>query len=137
MLGCVRIPFEYGILAHSDGDVIVHALCDAMLGAAAMGDIGRHFPDSDPLYKGISGKDLLATCYEKVRVAGHRLGNADVTLIAERPRVKNFVDAMREAMAAAMAVEIGQVSVKATTTEKMGYIGRQEGLAAEAVVLLI
>lgn len=137
MLGCVEVPFEYGIIAHSDGDVIVHALCDAMLGAAALGDIGRHFPDTDPAFRGAPGKKLLASSYEKVMNEGYALGNADITLIAERPRVKNYVDAMRAAMAAILAVSVDQLSIKATTTEKMGFIGRQEGLAAQAAVLLI
>lgn len=137
MLGCVKVPCQYGVVAHSDGDVIVHALCDALLGAAALGDIGGHFPDTDPAFKGASGARLLAATWEKVRAEGHSLGNADITLIAEQPRVKDHVDAMCVAMAEVMAVDPSLISVKATTTEKMGYIGREEGLAAMAVVLLL
>lgn len=137
MLGCVPVPCAYRVVAHSDGDVIVHALCDAMLGAASLGDIGKHFPDSDPAFKDASGKQLLAASYDKVKAAGFTLGNADITLLAERPRVKDHIEAMCSAMAAAMSVHADQISVKATTTEKLGFIGREEGLAAEAVVLLL
>lgn len=137
MLGCVEVPCPYSVIAHSDGDVIVHALCDALLGAAALGDIGRHFPDSDPVFAAAPGRQLLAASYRKVEAAGLQLANADITLIAEQPRVKDYVDAMCEAMAAVISVQASQISVKATTTEKMGFIGRQEGLAAQAVVLLV
>lgn len=137
MLGCVEVPCERAIEAHSDGDVIVHALCDALLGAAALGDIGRHFPDSDPAWEGAAGKLLLSSCYEKVKARGLSLGNADITLIAERPRVAGYVDAMRAAIAAVMSADVDQVGVKATTTEKLGDIGRQQGIAAQAVVLLL
>ena len=137
MLGCVKVPCRYGVIAHSDGDVIVHALCDALLGAAALGDIGRHFPDTDPAFRDASGAGLLAATWEKVRAAGHTLGNADITLIAEQPRVKDHIDAMCIAMAEVMKVDPSLISVKATTTEQMGYIGREEGLAALAVVLIL
>lgn len=136
MLGCVAVPFEKTIVAHSDGDVIVHAICDAMLGAAALGDIGRHFPDTDPVHAGVAGRHLLAACYSKVRATGLALVNVDATLIAERPRVRDYVDAMRGELAVVLQLDVSRVSVKATTTEKMGFIGREEGLAAQAVVLL-
>ena len=137
MLGCIEVPFEREVVAHSDGDVIVHALCDAVLGAAALGDIGMHFPDTDPDWRGASGELLLGHCYARVRERGLSLGNADITLIAERPRVRDYVAAMRAAVARVMEVEVDRVSIKATTTEGMGSIGREEGLAAQAVVLLI
>jgi len=136
MLGCVRVPFARCIEAHSDGDVIVHAACDAMLGAAALGDIGVHFPDSDPAFAGASGERLLNATYEKVRSLGYTLGNLDVTLVAEQPKVRAHVDAMRAAMAGVLEVDVESISIKATTTEKLGAIGRGEGLAAQAVVLL-
>jgi 2-C-methyl-D-erythritol 2,4-cyclodiphosphate synthase len=137
MLGCVEVPFEREVVSHSDGDVIVHALCDAIFGAAALGDIGLHFPDTDPRWRGVPGESLLDYCYARVLERGLSLGNADITLIAERPRVRDYVTAMRAAVAGVMEVEVDRVSIKATTTEKMGFIGREEGLAAQAVVLLV
>lgn len=136
MLGGVAVPFEREVLAHSDGDVIIHALCDALLGALALGDLGTHFPDSDPAFAGADSRDLLKACFARVRDAGLALANADITLIAERPKVRGHVDAMRELLAADLGVDIDRISVKATTTEKLGFIGREEGLAAQAAVLL-
>ena len=135
-IGGVDVPHTVAVLAHSDGDVILHALCDAMLGSVALGDIGKHFPDTDPSYKDADSRKLLRATRSKVADLGFSLVNADITLIAETPRVAKYVDAMREIIAADLGVQIGCVSVKATTTEKMGFIGREEGLAAQAVVLL-
>lgn len=136
MLGGVRIPHTLGLIAHSDGDVVVHALCDALLGALALGDIGRHFPDSDPRWRGADSLQLLAHCMELVRERGHALGNADITVICEKPRLAPHVEAMRARIASAMRCGVDAISVKATTTEKLGFAGRGEGIAAMAVVLL-
>lgn len=136
MLGGVRIPHTLGLIAHSDGDVAVHALCDALLGALALGDIGRHFPDSDPRWRGADSLQLLAHCMELVRERGHALGNADITVICEKPRLAPHVEAMRARIASAMRCGVDAISVKATTTEKLGFAGRGEGIAAMAVVLL-
>jgi len=136
VLGGVRIVHTHGLLAHSDGDVALHALCDALLGAIAAGDIGRHFPDSDPRFKGADSRELLRACMVLVRRDGFRLGNADVTIIAERPRIASHVEAMRTNIAADLDARVHQVNVKATTTEGLGFAGRREGIAAHAVVLL-
>ena len=136
MLGGVRIPHARGLIAHSDGDVAVHALCDALLGALALGDIGGHFPDNDPRWKGADSLQLLTHCTALVRERGYTLGNADITVICEQPRLAPHVDAMRERLASAMQCGVEAVSVKATTTEKLGLTGRGEGIAAMAVVLL-
>lgn len=135
-LGGVDVPFDRAIEAHSDGDVVLHALCDALLGACALGDIGMHFPDSDPSWRGADSRRLLRACIEKVSATGCQLSNVDITLIAERPRVRTHVDAMREAIAADTGLGVDRVSVKATTTERMGFVGREEGIAAEAVALV-
>lgn len=136
MIGGVAIPHTHTLLAHSDGDVLVHALCDALLGALALGDIGRHFPDSDPRYRNCSSLLLLQDVLARVRTEGWNVANADTTLVAQQPRFAPHVQAMRETLANAMNVETGQVSVKATTTEGLGFTGRQEGIACYAVVLL-
>jgi 2-C-methyl-D-erythritol 4-phosphate cytidylyltransferase/2-C-methyl-D-erythritol 2,4-cyclodiphosphate synthase len=136
MLGCVEVPFERGLAGHSDADVLAHALCDAILGAAGLGDIGQHFPDDAPEWAGAAGKRLLGLTMDKVRSAGYELESADVTLLAERPKIKNFKDNMVQAMAEAMSVDRARLNVKATTTEGLGAIGREEGLAAMAVALL-
>ncbi len=136
MLAGIRVDFERGIIAHSDGDVLIHALCDALLGASGLGDIGRHFPDSDAQWAGADSKDLLRHVHQLVGEQGYALGNADLTLIAQAPRVANYIEPMRASLAKVLGVDSGCINVKATTTEKMGYIGRQEGLAAHAVVLL-
>jgi 2-C-methyl-D-erythritol 2,4-cyclodiphosphate synthase len=135
-LGGVHIPCEYRVVAHSDGDVLIHALCDALLGATGGGDIGKLFPDNDPQYKGIDSRKLLAEVMRRVREAGYGVVNADLSLIAEAPRVARHVPAMREALAAGLGVGADRVNVKATTNETMDAIGRREGLAAHAVVLL-
>jgi 2-C-methyl-D-erythritol 2,4-cyclodiphosphate synthase len=136
MIGGVRVPHDRGVLAHSDGDVAIHALCDAMLGALALGDIGHHFPPSDPQWKGAAGSDLLRRTDALLRERGWRIGNADITIICERPRVGPHVEAMCDLLAATLGVGRDVVSVKATTTETLGFTGRGEGIAAHAVCLL-
>ena len=136
VLGGVCIPFEKGLLGHSDADVLVHALMDAMLGAAGLGDIGKLFPDSDPAYSGISSILLLEKTGKAVSEAGYCLGNADITVICQRPRLAPYIEQMRENIAAALAVPKDRLSIKATTTEKLGFTGRGEGIASEAVCLL-
>ena len=136
MLGGVEVPHTHSLAAHSDGDVLLHALCDAMLGAAALGDIGHHFPDTEQDYKGISSRSLLRRVVEKVQSFNLVVGNVDLTLIAQTPRLAPYIHAMRENIANDLQVNIGQVNVKATTTEHLGFTGRREGIAACAVVLL-
>lgn len=136
VLGGVEVPHDKGLAAHSDGDVVVHALCDALIGAAARGDIGRHFPDDDPEYENIDSRILLRRVVADLDSRGLTVGNADVTVIAEEPRLAGHVDAMRANIAADLGVDEDRVNVKATTTEKMGFVGRAEGIAAHAVVLL-
>lgn len=135
-LGGIRIAHTHGLLAHSDGDVLIHALCDALLGALALGDIGVHFPPSDAAYKNADSTELLAQCMHMVRDKGYELANADMTLICEQPKINPHVFAMRERLASVMQVGIEQLSIKATTTEQLGFTGRGEGIAAQAVVLL-
>ncbi|MBD5339583.1 MAG: 2-C-methyl-D-erythritol 2,4-cyclodiphosphate synthase [Bacteroides sp.] len=132
----IRIDHSLGLLGHSDADVAIHALCDAILGALALGDIGKLFPDSDPAYKGIDSKLLLAHVVRLVGDMGWSIGNADITIMAERPKFRPHIDAMRESLAGVMAIGSDRVSVKATTTEKLGFTGREEGIAAQASVLL-
>ncbi len=136
VLGGVRIACEFHVVAHSDGDVLIHALCDALLGAAGLGDIGRHFPDSDAKYKNADSRLLLREVMQKLNAAGWRVGNADLTLIAEAPKVAPHSDAMRKNLAADLDVDAGAVNIKATTSEGLGFTGRKEGIAAQAVVLL-
>jgi len=136
MLGGVRVPHTRGVMAHSDGDVAIHALCDAMLGALALGDIGRHFPPSDPQWKGAAGHVLLGRVAALVGERGWQLGNVDITIVCEQPRVGPHVAAMRAAIAAALGIDEDAISIKATTTEKLGFTGRDEGIAAHAVCLL-
>lgn len=135
-LGSIAIPHTHTLLAHSDGDVAIHALCDALLGALAFGDIGQHFPDSDEQYRGIRSSMLLEQVYHKVRASGYRLINADLTLVAQAPKLAPHVPAMRAALAALLDTSMDCVSVKATTTEGLGFAGRGEGIACYAVVLL-
>jgi 2-C-methyl-D-erythritol 2,4-cyclodiphosphate synthase len=136
VLGGARIPHDQGLEAHSDGDVLVHAVCDALLGATARGDIGRHFPDDDPANAGIDSRVLLRRVFAMVRGDGWQLANLDVTVIAQAPRMAPHIDAMRANLAADLDVGTGQINVKATTTERLGFTGRGEGIAAHAVVLL-
>jgi len=135
-LGGVRIPHTHGLIAHSDGDVAIHALCDALLGALALGDIGKHFPDSDSRWKGADSLRLLAQCMALVRERGYSLGNADVTIICEKPKLAPHIESMRGRLAAAIQCDVDAVSIKATTTEKLGFTGRGDGIAAMAMVLL-
>jgi 2-C-methyl-D-erythritol 2,4-cyclodiphosphate synthase len=136
VLGGVDVPHSHGLRAHSDGDVVLHALCDALLGAAALGDIGRHFPDTDAAYRDADSRELLRRVYAAVQTHGLTLANADMTVIAQAPRLAAYIDAMRSAIAADLQVDSGRISVKATTTEHLGFTGRGEGIAALAVVLL-
>ena len=135
-LGGVRIAHGRGIVAHSDGDVLIHALCDALLGALALGDIGKHFPPSDPQWKGADSRRFLVHCVALAAERGWRIGNVDATVVGERPKVGPHAQAIRETLATDLGVDVDVVSVKATTTEKLGFTGREEGLAAMAVVLL-
>lgn len=137
MLGGVRIPHDEGLIAHSDGDVLIHALCDGLLGAAALGDIGRIFPDSDAAWAGIDSRVLLRRVVELVREGGYGIGNADTTVIAQRPRLAPHIESMTRCLAEDLGIDPRQVNVKATTTEGMGFTGRGEGIAAYAVVLLV
>jgi 2-C-methyl-D-erythritol 2,4-cyclodiphosphate synthase len=136
VLGGLHIPFRYALVAHSDGDVILHALCDALLGACGLGDIGRHFPDSDPRYAGADSRLLLRDVYARVQAQGWVLGNADITVVAQAPKLSPHIDAMRAVIAGDLQSTAAQVNVKATTTEGLGFIGREEGIAVHAVVLL-
>jgi 2-C-methyl-D-erythritol 2,4-cyclodiphosphate synthase len=136
IIGGVDIPHERGLLGHSDADVLLHAICDALLGAAGLGDIGRHFPDSDPRYKGIDSRELLRHVAGLLRERGWRTGNVDATIVAQAPRMVPHIAAMTANIAADLAVEAAAVNVKATTTEKLGFTGRGEGIAAEAVCLI-
>ncbi len=135
-LGGVNIPFERGLLGHSDADVAIHALCDALLGAAALRDIGYHFPDTDPRYKGIDSRLLLRHVMQLLDEQGYCLGNCDITICAERPKLNPHIPAMQQELAACMDCEPSRVSIKATTTERLGYTGRGEGIAAYAVALI-
>ncbi len=136
VLGGVRIPFEKGLEGHSDADVLVHAVIDALLGSLVLGDIGSHFPDSDPRYRGINSLILLKQAWSLVRVKGFQLGNLDSILIAESPKLSPFLDAMRNNLAGSLECKKNLISIKATTTEKLGFTGRGDGIAAQAVVLL-
>jgi 2-C-methyl-D-erythritol 2,4-cyclodiphosphate synthase len=136
VLGGVHVEHDHGLRAHSDGDVLIHAICDALLGAIGEGDIGQHFPDTDPANAGIDSRLLLRRVMLLVNEAGWVIGNIDATIIAESPRMAPHIDGMRKNLGADMAVSLGQVNVKATTTEGLGFAGRKEGIAAHAVVLL-
>lgn len=136
-LAGVKIPYEQGLLAHSDGDVVLHALSDALLGAVALGDIGHHFPDTDDSYKGIDSRILLRKVFEAVRQHGYHIGNLDITIMAQAPKIAPHIAQMRNVIATDLQCVLEQVNVKATTTEKLGFVGRKEGIAAEAVVLLV
>jgi len=132
----VAIPYDAELVAHSDGDVALHALSDALLGAAALGDIGHHFPDTDPTYAGADSRQLLRQVMDAVIEKGYRVGNVDLTIMAQAPKMAPHIESMRKNIAADLNIEIDQVNVKATTTEKLGFVGRKEGIAAEAVALL-
>lgn len=136
MLAGVAVPHSHGVAAHSDGDVAIHALCDAILGALALGDIGRHFPPSDPQWRGADSRQFLRHCVQLAHDHGWAVGNVDLTIIGERPKIAPHSEAMRTVLAQDLGVAIDAVSVKATTTERMGFCGREEGIAAMAVALL-
>jgi 2-C-methyl-D-erythritol 2,4-cyclodiphosphate synthase len=136
ILGGVKIDYKQGLEAHSDGDVVLHALCDALLGAAALGDIGKHFPDTDPEFKGADSRVLLRHVYRIVQDLGYRLVNADITIIAQAPKMAPHVSAMCQIIAEDLSVDINCINVKATTTEKLGFEGRKEGIAVQAIVLI-
>ena len=136
ILGGVKIPYEKGLLGHSDADVLLHAVSDALLGAAALGDIGRHFPDTDPAYKDADSLKLLACVVEKIRVAGFRVENVDVTMIAQRPKLMSYIPQMRENIANTLGIDLPQVNVKATTEEYLGFTGDGSGMSCHAVCLL-
>ncbi|WP_416884879.1 2-C-methyl-D-erythritol 2,4-cyclodiphosphate synthase [Marinospirillum sp.] len=135
-LGGIKLPFDRGFIAHSDGDVLIHALCDALLGALGLGDIGQHFPDTDPAFAGIDSRLLLRQVVEKMHQQGYQLGNADMTIIAQAPKMAPHLPAMRTCLSEDLQVAPSQVNIKATTTERLGFTGREEGIAAQAVVLL-
>lgn len=136
-LGGVKIPYERGLVAHSDGDVVMHAVTDAILGAAALGDIGRHFPDTDPQFKGADSRVLLRHALGLVQAKGWKVGNVDVTIAAQAPKLAPHIENMRVRVAEDLQVELDQVNIKATTTEKLGFVGRKEGIAVDAVALLL
>lgn len=136
ILGGVDIPYQLGLLGHSDADVLLHAICDAILGALGAGDIGKHFPDTDPAYRGISSLKLLHEVMELAQSQGYLIGNLDATVIAQRPKLAPFIERMRENIAAACGAEVSRINVKATTTEQLGFEGRGEGISAHAVVML-
>lgn len=135
-LAGVKVPYEQGFIAHSDGDVAIHALCDAMLGALALGDIGKHFPDTSDEFENIDSRILLRHVVKVVTEQGYKLGNCDLTIVAQAPKMAPHIEQMRATLAADLAADISQVSVKATTTEKLGFEGRKEGISTHAVVLL-
>ena len=136
-LGGVRVPHGRGLLAHSDGDVVIHALCDAIFGALALGDIGQHFPPSDPRWRGADSRQFLRHAAALMAQQGYRLGNADVTVVCEAPKVGPHASAMRQNLATDLDCDLSQVSIKATTTEKLGFTGREEGIAVHSVALLL
>ena len=136
-LGGVMIPHSKGALGHSDADVVLHAICDALLGAAAMGDIGMHFPDSNPEWKDIDSKILLKKVNMMISEAGYAIGNIDTTLVLQVPKVASYIQKMRESVASVLMLNIDQVSIKATTTERLGFVGKEEGIASYAVVMLV
>jgi 2-C-methyl-D-erythritol 2,4-cyclodiphosphate synthase len=137
ILGGIEIPFQLGLLGHSDADVLIHALGDALLGAAGLGDLGRHFPDSDSKYKGISSLRLLETIVDLIREKGYLIGNADLTVVAQAPTLAPFIPQMQIVLSRVLNISKDQINIKATTTEGLGFAGRQEGIAAYAVALLV
>ncbi|QIR13836.1 2-C-methyl-D-erythritol 2,4-cyclodiphosphate synthase [Shewanella aestuarii] len=137
ILGGVTVPYECGLIAHSDGDVVLHAISDAILGAMALGDIGKHFPDTDAQFAGADSRVLLRHCYDLAKQKGFIIGNLDVTVIAQAPKMLPYIDAIRSCLAQDLNTDINDINVKATTTEKLGFTGRKEGIAVEAVVLMV
>ncbi len=136
IMGGVEIPHTKGCVAHSDGDVVIHAICDALLGAAALGDIGLHFPDTSSDFAGIDSKILLARTATLLRDRGYQIGNVDCTISMQRPKLRPHIDSMRHALAATMGIDLSDISIKATTTEKLGFEGREEGVSTSAVALI-
>ncbi|TCS94227.1 2-C-methyl-D-erythritol 2,4-cyclodiphosphate synthase [Hazenella coriacea] len=137
IIGGIEIPYEKGLIGHSDADVLLHTITDAVLGALAMGDIGKHFPDTDPAYKGADSAKLLQKVWDLAKQQGYQLGNLDATIIAQKPKMAPYIPTMCQRVAELLEVEVGQVNIKATTTEKLGFTGRSEGIATMAVVLLM
>ena len=137
ILGGVKIEYEKGLLGHSDADVLLHSIADAILGAAALGDIGKHFPDTDPKYKGADSLILLKEAYKKVLEAGYKIGNLDATVCAQAPKLMPYIEKMRENIADALSCDVSSVSIKATTTEKLGFVGNGDGISSYAVCLLV
>ncbi|MDQ6990004.1 MAG: 2-C-methyl-D-erythritol 2,4-cyclodiphosphate synthase [Mariprofundaceae bacterium] len=136
MLGGVEIPYHLGLAGHSDADVLIHAVCDALLGAACLGDIGHHFPDTDPSLEGVDSTILLHKVHLAIQDLGYEIGNIDATVIAQKPKLASYINPMRERLAQVLDLAVGEINIKATTTEKLGFTGRGEGIAAQAVVLL-
>tara|TARA_B110000196_G_scaffold216657_1_gene186044 strand:+ start:138 stop:608 length:471 start_codon:yes stop_codon:yes gene_type:complete len=136
IIGGVKIPFRYGLLAHSDGDVLIHSLCDALLGAAALGDIGKHFPETDPRYLDINSRELLRTVVSLIKNKGYSVVNVDFTIISQAPKLAPYIDAMIENLSSDLESETDIINVKATTTENLGFEGRGEGIACQAIVLI-
>lgn len=137
ILGGVEIPYEKGLKGHSDADVLLHAIADALLGALALGDIGTHFPDTDPAFKGADSRVLLRKSFQLIQEKGYKLGNIDATIIAEEPKLRSYINGMRKNIAEDLGSEIDKISVKATTSEQMGFVGKKKGMAAQAVILVI
>jgi len=137
ILGGIEIPYHLGLAGHSDADVLIHAICDALLGAASMGDIGHHFPDTDPALEGVDSTVLLVKVLESIQKLGFSIGNIDATVIAQKPKLATFIQPMRERLALVLGINIQDINLKATTTEKLGFTGRGEGIAAQAVLLLV
>jgi len=137
IIGGIEIPYEKGLMGHSDADFLLHAISDALLGAASLGDIGQHFPDTDPQYKNADSKLLLQKVYELVEHEGYMLGNVDAVVAMQKPKISSFILNMREKIAGILKLELDQISIKATTTEKLGFIGREEGVSAFATVLIL
>lgn len=136
ILGGVHVPYHLGLAGHSDADVLIHAICDALLGAACLGDIGQHFPDTDPEFAGVDSTLLLANVGQRLRDLGYAVGNIDATIIAQQPKLAPLIQSMRARLAATLQIDVGDINIKATTTEKLGFTGRGEGIAAQAVALL-
>lgn len=137
ILGGIEIPYEKGLKGHSDADVLLHAICDALLGALALGDIGQHFPDNDPEYKNIDSKILLRKVYELIESKGYKVNNIDSTIVMERPKLKDYIISIRKSIAELLRIHLDQVSVKATTSEKLGFVGTEDGVKAYATVLVM
>ena len=136
IIGGVEIPFEKGLAGHSDADVLLHAICDALLGSLALGDIGNHFPDTNTKFKDVNSIHLLSEVYRMVHAKGYKLGNLDAVLMLQKPKISPYIEKMREKIASALNADIGRISIKATTTEKLGFTGREEGVAAMATVIV-